>query len=197
MKRIACVGDSITWGFTIVNRRKYSYPALLQQRLGADYEVRNFGQNDAAARFDADTPYVKKRVYQESLAWNPDVVLLMLGSNDTKKRNWNPEIFRRDYKRIVESYLKLPSQPRVILIAPIQIFQPMHIPLLGLYTETMENGVRPAIREIAAEMGLELVDLVNLFTDSNYMMDGVHPQREGARMLEEAIYSGIDWQRKA
>ena len=197
MKRIACVGDSITWGFTIVNRRKYSYPALLQQRLGAEYEVRNFGYNDASARFDADTPYVKKSVYQESLAWNPDVVLLMLGSNDTKKRNWDPEIFRRDYKRIVESYLKLPSQPRVILIAPIQIFQPMHIPLLGLYTETMENGVRPAIREIASEMGLELVDLVNLFTDSNYMMDGVHPQREGARMLEEAIYSGIDWQRKA
>lgn len=197
MKRIACVGDSITWGFTIVNRRKYSYPALLQQRLGADYEVRNFGQNDAAARFDADTPYVKKRVFQESLDWNPDIVLLMLGSNDTKKRNWDPEIFRRDYKRIVESYLKLPSQPRVILIAPIQIFQPMHIPLLGLYTETMENGVRPAIREIAAEMGLELVDLVNLFTDSKYMMDGVHPQREGARMLEEAIYSGMDWQRKA
>lgn len=197
MKRIACVGDSITWGFTIVNRRKYSYPALLQQRLGAEYEVRNFGYNDASARFDADTPYVKKSVYQESLAWNPDVVLLMLGSNDTKKRNWDPEIFRRDYKRIVESYLKLPSQPRVILIAPIQIFQPMHIPLLGLYTETMENGVRPAIREIAAEMGLELVDLVNLFTDSKYMMDGVHPQREGTRMLEEAIYSGIDWQRKA
>lgn len=197
MKRIACVGDSITWGFTIVNRRKYSYPALLQQRLGAEYEVRNFGYNDASARFDADTPYVKKTVYQESLAWNPDVVLLMLGSNDTKKRNWDPEIFRRDYKRIVESYLKLPSQPRVILIAPIQIFQPMHIPLLGLYTETMENGVRPAIREIAAEMGLELVDLVNLFTDSKYMMDGVHPQREGAKMLEEAIYSGIDWQRKA
>lgn len=196
MKRIACVGDSITWGFTIVNRRKYSYPALLQQRLGAEYEVRNFGYNDASARFDADTPYVKKSVYQESLAWNPDVVLLMLGSNDTKKRNWDPEIFRRDYKRIVESYLKLPSQPRVILIAPIQIFQPMHIPLLGLYTETMENGVRPAIRELAAEMGLELVDLVNLFTDSKYMMDGVHPQREGARMLEEAIYSGIDWQRK-
>lgn len=191
MKRIACVGDSITWGFTIVNRRKYSYPALLQQRLGTNYEVRNFGQNDASARFDADTPYVKKRVYQDSLAWNPDAVLLMLGSNDTKRRNWDPEIFRRDYKLIVQSYLTLPSKPRVILIAPIQIFQPMHIPLLGLYSETMENGVRPAIREIAAEMGLELVDLVSLFTDSKYMMDGVHPQREGARMLEEAIFNGI------
>lgn len=191
MKRIACVGDSITWGFTIVNRRKYSYPALLQQRLGDEYEVRNFGYNDAAAQFDADTPYVKKHVYQDSLEWNPDVVLLMLGSNDTKRRNWDPEIFRRDYTRIVESYLKLPSKPRVILIAPIQIFQPMHIPVLGLYSETMENGVRPAIREIASETGLELVDLVNLFTDSKYMMDGVHPQREGAKMLEEAIFKGV------
>jgi len=191
MKRIACVGDSITWGFTIVNRRKYSYPALLQQRLGDEYEVRNFGYNDAAARFDADTPYVKKHVYQDSLEWNPDVVLLMLGSNDTKRRNWDPEIFRRDYTRIVKSYLKLPSKPRVILIAPIQIFQPMHIPVLGLYSETMENGVRPAIREIASETGLELVDLANLFTDSKYMMDGVHPQREGAKMLEEAIFKGV------
>jgi len=119
------------------------------------------------------------------------VVLLMLGSNDTKRRNWDPEIFRRDYTRIVKSYLKLPSKPRVILIAPIQIFQPMHIPVLGLYSETMENGVRPAIREIASETGLELVDLANLFTDSKYMMDGVHPQREGAKMLEEAIFKGV------
>ena len=195
MKRIACVGDSITWGFTIVNRRKYSYPALLQQRLGEEYEVRNFGYNDAAARFDADTPYVKKRVYQESLAWNPDVVLLMLGSNDTKKRNWDPEIFRRDYRKIVESYLKLPSEPRLILIAPIQVHRVMGIPLLGLYPETMEEGVRPAIHEIAKEMGLEIVDLKDLFPDTTFCKDGVHPQREGARMMEEAIYSRIDWQR--
>ena len=195
MKRIACVGDSITWGFTIVNRRKYSYPALLQQQLGDEYEVRNFGYNDAAARFDADTPYVKKHVYQDSLAWNPDVVLLMLGSNDTKKRNWDPEIFRRDYKQIVQSYLKLPSEPRVILITPIQVHRVMGIPLLGLYPETMEEGVRPAIHEIAKETGLEIVDLKDLFPDTKYCKDGVHPQREGARKLEEAIYSRIDWQR--
>ena len=191
MKRIACIGDSITWGFTIVNRRKNSYPALLQERLGQDYEVRNFGYNDASARFDADTPYVTKAVYQESLDWNPDIVLLMLGSNDTKKRNWDPEIFRRDYRRIVESYLRLPSKPQVILIAPIQIFQPLHIPVLGLYSETMEKGVRPAIREIASDLGLPLVDLEDLFRTSKYMLDGVHPQVSGVKLLEEAIYNGI------
>ena len=193
MKRVACIGDSITWGFTLLNPWKQSYPALLQEMLGKDYEVRNFGYNDASARFDADTPYVKKRVYRESLAWNPDIVLLMLGTNDTKKRNWDPEIFRRDYRRIVESYQELSSNPRIVLIAPIRIFLLQGLHLLGLYPETMEEGVRPAIREIAADMGLERIDLKDLFTDSSYCMDGVHPQKTGARMLAEAIYSGVSW----
>lgn len=193
MTKVACVGDSITWGFTIVNRRKNSYPSVLQGLFGADYEVRNFGYNDASARFDADTPYVSKKAYRDSLEWNPDIVLLMLGSNDTKRRNWDYDIFRRDYSRLVESYRALPSSPRVILIAPIRIFQPLNIPVLGLYSETMESGVRPAIREIAAEKGLELVDLVDLFQDSKYLMDGVHPQSAGARMLAQAFYSGVKW----
>ena len=193
MIRVACIGDSITWGFTLLNPWKQSYPALLQEELGDGFEVRNFGYNDASARFDADTPYVKKRVYRESLAWNPDIVLLMLGTNDTKTRNWDPDIFRRDYRKIVESYRDLPSHPRVILIAPIRIFLILGKPLLGVHPETMEEGVRPAIREIAGEMGLQLVDLQDLFIDNQYCRDGVHPQRTGARMLAEAIYSSIRW----
>ena len=193
MIRVACIGDSITWGFTLLNPWRQSYPALLQEKLGPGYEVRNFGYNDAAARFDADTPYVSKRAYRESLAWNPDIVLLMLGTNDTKSRNWDPEIFRRDYRRIVESYRALPSAPRVIMIAPIRVFPVGGIPILGVLPENMENGVRPAIRALAAEMELELVDLQDLFTDRRYCRDGVHPQRAGAQMLADAIWSGIDW----
>ena len=191
MTRVACIGDSITWGFTLLNPWKQSYPALLQEMLGEGYEVHNYGFNDASARFDADTPYVTKRVYRHSLEWNPDIVLIMLGSNDTKKRNWEPEIFRKDYGKLVDSYLQLPSKPRVILVAPIRIFLIGKIPLMGLYPETMEEGVRPAIREIAAEKGLQLIDLRDLFTDSSYMMDGVHPQRTGARMIAETIYSQL------
>ena len=193
MIRVACIGDSITWGFTLLNPWRQSYPALLQEKLGPGYEVRNFGYNDAAARFDADTPYVSKRAYRESLAWNPDIVLLMLGTNDTKSRNWDPEIFRRDYRCIVESYRALPSAPRVILIAPIRVFPVGGIPILGVLPENMENGVRPAIRALAAEMELELVDLQDLFTDRRYCRDGVHPQRAGTQMLADAIWSGIDW----
>lgn len=193
MIRVACIGDSITWGFTLLRPSKQSYPALLQEKLGPDYEVRNFGYNDASARFDADTPYVKKRVYRYSIDWNPDIVLIMLGTNDTKRRNWDPNIFRRDYTELVKSYMNIPSKPRIILIAPIRIHLPFKIPVLGVLPENMENGVRPAIREIATNLGLELVDLVDLFPDSTFQMDGVHPQATGARMLADAIYSSIKW----
>ena len=193
MTKVACVGDSITWGFTLLKPWKQSYPALLQEKLGPDYEVRNFGFNDASARYDADTPYVRKRVYRESLDWSPDVVLIMLGTNDTKVRNWDPAIFRRDYSRLVESYQELLCKPRVILIAPIRIFLRLNIPIMGLHPKTMEEGVRPIIRDVAAQKGLELVDLQDLFTDSSHCVDGVHPQAEGAAMLAEAIHSAINW----
>lgn len=193
MVKVACIGDSITWGFTLLRPNSQSYPALLRKMLGPDYEVRNFGYNDASARFDADTPYVKKGVYRRSLAYNPDIVLIMLGSNDTKRRNWDPEIFRRDYTALARSYMDLPSKPRVVLIAPIRVHTVMGMPILGLYPETMEEGVRPAIREIASALGLELIDLESLFPDSRYCRDGVHPQATGARMLAEAIHAGIDW----
>lgn len=191
MKRVACIGDSITWGFTLLNPWKQSYPALLQQMVGEEYEVRNFGYNDASARFDADTPYVRKGVYRKSLAWNPDLVLLMLGTNDTKKRNWDPDIFRRDYRRLVESYLALPSSPRVVLIAPIPISLIKGVALLGVYPDTLETGVRPAVHEIGKEMGLQVVDLADVFHGGSYCIDGVHPQREGTRLMAEKIYQEV------
>ena len=189
MKKVACVGDSITWGFTIVNRSKYSYPAVLQQLLGDGFEVRNFGHNDAAARFDAETPYVSKKAYRDSLAWEPDIVLLMLGTNDTKPWNWNPGIFREDYLRVVESYLALPSHPRVVLVAPIRIFK--LIPVTILNPDVLETGVRPAIRDIAAQLHLQLVDLYDLFDSTRFCRDGVHPQRDGARLLAEALFRAV------
>ena len=193
MKKVACVGDSITWGFTILNPGKHGYPAVLQHLLGEGFEVRNFGYNDAAARFDAERPYVRKRVYRESLEWEPDIVILMLGTNDTKPWNWNPEVFRRDYARIVDSYLALPSHPKVVLVAPIRIFRVINMPILVLNPDVLEEGVRPAIRETGEEKGLPVVDLYSLFDSARYCRDGIHPQRHGARMLAETLFREINW----
>ncbi len=190
--RIACVGDSITWGFTLLKPWKHSYPALLREMLGQGYDVRNFGYNDAVARFDADTPYVSKRVYRKSKEWEPDIVLLMLGTNDTKRRNWDPVIFRRDYGKLVDSYLSLPSAPKVVLMAPIRLWRTIgDLPLLGLYPETLEEGIRPAIRSIAEEKGLPLIDHKDTITDRKLCLDGVHPQIIGTRLLAEKVFQSL------
>lgn len=207
MTRIACIGDSLTWGFSLVDPWRQSYPALLGEMLGPEYEVRNFGCNGASVGFDADLPYAETRAYQASLAWEPDIVLLMLGSNDANPRDWGAdpgargldsaaaaEAFRRDYCRIVAAYRALPSRPRIILIAPIRIFRVMGWTFMDLSPETMEEQIRPSIRAIAAESGLELLDLVDLFTDPQYCADGVHPQSTGTRLLAQAIYRGVKWQ---
>ena len=68
MIRVACIGDSITWGFTLLNPWRQSYPALLQEKLGPEYAVRNFGYNDAAARFDPTTPNPATGILRSSAA---------------------------------------------------------------------------------------------------------------------------------
>lgn len=100
-------------------------------------------------------------------------------------------IFRRDYRKIVSSYRELPSCPRVCLIAPIRIFRVWGIPLMGLYPETMEEGIRPAIHEIAADLGLQCIDLKEVFNDNSYCLDGVHPQRKGTQMIAEQIFKEL------
>ena len=183
MIRVACIGDSLTWGFSLPEPWRQSYPAELQERLGADFAVRNFGCNGASVPFDADLPYVETMAYGESRAWNPDIVLLMLGSNDATAWDWDAAAFRRDYERIVASYRALPLQPRVILIAPIRMFRVMGGTFGGLSPETLEDGVRPVIREVAGECGLQCIDLVDLFTDASYCYDGVHPNVAGVRLM--------------
>ena len=195
--RVACIGDSLTWGFTLPDPGRQSYPALLQEKLGADYIVRNFGCNGASVRFDTGLPYAQTMAGRESLTWNPDVVLIMFGSNDASPWDWNPDTFRRDYERLIASYRGLPSRPRIILIAPIRMFRVMGTTFMGLSPEIMEEGIRPAIHEIAKDNNLELIDLVNLFTDSRYCYDGVHPQSPGTRMIADAIYGRVEDLRQA
>ena len=191
IQRVACIGDSLTWGYSLPDPRQQSYPAQLQDKLGVGYPVRNFGCNGASVRFDADLPYVETMAYGESRAWNPDIVLLMLGSNDASPWVWDAASFRRDYERIVTSYRVLPSQPRVILIAPIRMFRVMGMTFGGLSPEILEEGVRPVIREVAKVFGLQCIDLVDLFTDARYCYDGVHPNVEGVRLMMEAIHNPI------
>ena len=82
--KVACVGDSITYGCMVANRNKNSYPTVLNGLLGEGYCVANFGYTDRTAIKTADRPYTAEKLYQQSLKFKPDVVVILLGSNDSK-----------------------------------------------------------------------------------------------------------------
>ena len=122
--KIACVGDSITRGTFIWHRRKRSYPAQLQAMLGERFCVRNFGVNGHAAQQSADRPYWDSEAFTLSSTFEPDIVLIMLGTNDSRGDNWKGVgPFAADYRKLTEHYQSLESSPRVWLLTPPALFR--------------------------------------------------------------------------
>ena len=76
--RVACIGNSITYGARIKNRDRDSYPAVLSRMLGEAYWVKNFGVSARTLLNKGDHPYMNEKAYQDALAFNPNIVGLNL-----------------------------------------------------------------------------------------------------------------------
>ena len=188
--KVACVGNSITYGANIPNRNKNSYPAQLQAYLGSDYEVRNYGLSGCTLLSKGDYPYVKTRAFADSHTFQPDIVLIKLGTNDTKPQNWQyKDDFIGDYQRLIDSYKSLPSHPRIILLTPVRCFLTDDS---SISAERIAASVRPMIEEIAWKNKLEILNLFNLLGDqweSHLLPDRLHPSSIGAGKMARQIGS--------
>ena len=187
--KVACVGNSITYGAFVINRDKNNYPAQLQAYLGDKYEVKNFGVSATTALYKGLYPYVDTEKYRESLEYNPDIVIIKLGTNDANERNdAYRSTFPKDYRRLVDEYLNLPSHPQVILLTPVHCFLPSN------QDEVIKAEIIPVIEQTAYERNLDIVNLHNLFGDEwiEFLMpDKLHPSNIGAGMLAQKIYQYI------
>ena len=186
--KVACVGNSITYGARIENRGQHSYPAQLQRLLGENYEVQNFGRSATTLLKKGDFPYVTTEEFKQSLLFNPDVVLIKLGTNDTKPKNrLYMEGFKADYVELVETYRNLPSHPRVILLTPIRSFIPGS---QDICDSVIQSSVIPVIEEIAYEKQLDVIHLHRIFGDvwDKFMLpDKLHPSAYGAGTIAQMI----------
>lgn len=184
--KVACIGNSITFGATIDNREQNSYPAQLQAILGEEYQVRNFGVNGTTALNNGLYAYTKTSAYKESQEFAPDIVLIKLGTNDANGRNDKyRKDFGKDYRAIVDSYINLPSKPRVILLTPVRCF------LQSDQGQVIEREIMPTIHQTAYERGLEVINLHNLFGNNwshTYMPDRLHPSSIGAGIMAQKIF---------
>jgi acyl-CoA thioesterase-1 len=190
--RVACVGDSITYGYGISGRESNSYPARLQSLLGAGWEVRNFGYNGATALKQGTKPYTTLAIYSEALAFQPDVVIIKLGTNDTNPKSWpqHHAEFYSDYLDLVRGFLALPSRPKIVLCRPVPLFRDR-----GKDYDTdkiLREEVIPVIDRIAREQHLKTIDLYAPFASRKDLFpDGVHPNAEGASIIAGQIASQL------
>ena len=123
--KVACVGDSITYGHGVSGWARNNYPATLQKLLGKEYNVRNFGHSGRTASENGDKPYTESKQFKLSLEYDADILVIMLGSNDTKPQNWSGvHDFITEYGAIVDAYLQNNPDLRVIICTPAQAFYP-------------------------------------------------------------------------
>jgi len=193
--KIACVGDSITFGAGVAAREKLNYPAQLGYLLGEDYEVRNFGVSGRTMLNKGDHPYTKEKAYQNSLSYQPDIVIIKLGTNDSKPQNWEFKAeFADDTKALVQSYTSLPNKPRVILCQPVPVAQSQW----GITEEVTRGELAPLIRNVALELGTELIDLhTPLVNHKDWIPDGVHPNAFGAEVMARHLHRYLTTERES
>lgn len=190
--RVACVGNSITFGYGLADREHNAYPVILQSLLGEGYEVGNFGLSGATLLKKGHNPYNKTKEYPASLEFKPDVVVIHLGINDTDPRNWpeNGDEFVRDYVELIESYRKVNPDVRII-IARLTPLTAKHNRFRS-GTRDWRLKIQEAIETVALATNVELIDLDAPFRDrENLFADAVHPNDEGAGILAKTVYSGI------
>lgn len=191
--RVACVGDSLTYGYLSSSQPTKSYPARLRELLGEEYLVQNFGRNSATLLNDTDLSYTNLPEYKNSLAFSPDIVIIMLGSNDSKAKYWDAggrERFASDAKALVSAYQNLPSRPRVVFAtSPACLFSSVN----DIRGNIIEEEIVPMQRQLADENGWETIDMFVLTSDKDtlYYSDGVHFSDLGYYFLAECMYDAV------
>lgn len=204
--RVACVGNSITEGYGIWDQKKY--PDHLQDMLGEGYSVQNFGVSSmtfANKGADDNMSYWNTAKFKAALEFNPEIVVIELGTNDSKfftnnciengqpTYNYNygqyeKEQLYKDYEALLDTFMHLPASPKVY--ATLQPYS--NNCGWGIMDTAIVNQINPIIQEVATRKGVEIIDLHSQFnTPEWFLADSVHPNATGAKELARIIKEGI------
>lgn len=202
--RVACVGDSITWGYAMTNRVAECYPVRLQEMLGSEYEVRNFGDSGSCVYLEPKVSrsgwrphsWYKGEQARKAYEFKPDIVVAALGANDsgiylnefTYVTNGipvtEPGLFRRTYVGILRKFARDGRMPRIIMWTKLAPLDSRH----GEHLSPAPFVMRTDLEAVAKEVGAETLDmytpLLPYAETEHFAADGVHP--EGVAQLEIA-----------
>jgi acyl-CoA thioesterase I len=183
--KVACVGNSITYGYGLKDREVNSYPAQLAKILGSEWEVQNFGVSASTLLRNGDRPYWKQAAFQKAKDYNPDVVIIKLGTNDTKPVNWKFRgEYTKDYCELIDTFRALSSKPVIFICYPVPAFPGKW----GISDSIIRVDLMPMVDTIAQKSNTEIIDLYKpLSNHADLFPDKVHPNAEGAGLMAKEI----------
>lgn len=186
--RVACVGDSITYGAGIPDRETASYPARLGLLLGPRFEVRNLGHSGATVSRTGDLPYQATPEYAELSDFQPGVVILMLGTNDTKPQNWKGrEAFEAEYRALLHSLRDLKPRPKIWACFPPPVYKDQW----GINALTLDE-VLDGIENVCDRERIPVIDLHDALSGlPSAFPDGIHPNARGAEVMARTVYQAV------
>jgi len=199
---VACVGDSITYGYLASSSSK-SYPSDLQAMFGSGVKVMNFGRNSATLLSVGDLPYINQSEYTAATTFVANAganaavvdVIIMLGTNDSKSYNWAPSAgstraaqFMTDLAAMVDHFTGLATHPVVYLAVPPAIFTNS----FGISETVTNNEIAPIIRQVAMQKGTPIIDVhAATAPRADLFSDGVHPTDAGYLFLAQVMHDGL------
>lgn len=188
--RVACVGNSITYGAGVKNRDRDSYPSVLGRLLGDRYWVKNFGVSARTLMNKGDRPYMKEQAYQQALAFNPNIVIIKLGTNDSKSFNWvHKADYPKDLQTMINAFKALPAQPKIYLCYPSKAYMAGE----SINDDIIAKEIIPMIKKVAKKNNLPIIDLHSAMDGMPEMFpDKIHPNEEGTKVMAKAVYEAIE-----
>lgn len=190
--KVACVGNSVTYGYKLADRSSHAYPAQLQQLLGDNYRVENFGHSGATLLEKGHNPYRALPAFENAVAFEPEIVVIHLGLNDTDPSNWPKyrDQFTTDYIDLIRTFRQLKPDTKVWICHMTPIFS-WH-PRFKSSTRVWYDQVQQEIERVAKVTGVPLIDLnTPLFNRPDLFPDALHPTAEGAGIIAKTGYSAL------
>lgn len=183
--RVACIGNSITYGAGIENRDSLSYPAQMQRILGDKWEVKNFGVGGATMLRKGNKPYWKQTALVDAMRFNPNLIVIKLGTNDSKSFNWKyKNEYIPDYLSFIDTLQALPSHPKIILCLPSKAY--------GNNWQISDSIIRvdiiPMLKQIAKQRKLRDINLYKTMSNhAELFPDNIHPNYLGAELIAKKV----------
>lgn len=187
--KVACVGNSITAGVGVQNRDKDSYPMMLGQMLGKEYEVRNFGVS-GRTMIQKERSYMKENAYRQALDYQPDILIIKLGTNDTNPDYWQyKKEFAKDMTTMIQAFRRQSPDVKVYLCYPITIYDNSRI---KQQDKVLTEELIPMIDKVAKKNGAQTVDLHTPTRNRpEAYSDGLHPNEQGAHIIAKTLYKAL------